>query len=231
MVGEVLDVMRELAQYAHIGPWEELAAQLARKLGNTSAAFAPNELRDYLCITFHRIVCENKFSTYANDTRGAFDTGLTDEAANAILMCFESNGEDIAWCFVGFFTPEEAQLNSTAPLPAAYIRQLSDIVLSPETEVEPSRELVRAYGTDVNRAIEVAACRAKRDYRLAAPAYDALTNEVRLLLPITIADEGARALVLRPRERGFVASAVVSLERAATCARVVSRELPRWLLP
>ena len=59
------------------------------------------------------------------------------------------------------------------------------------------------------------------------------TRGLRLLLPLALEQESTRAshaLVLVPHgTEGYAATAVLTLERAYICARIVSVELPRWL--
>lgn len=227
------DTSRSLAQFAQLGPWDELTQSLERMIGDkTSTAgivWSSKALQEYLTHTFRRIQYEDKFTTYDDGARGAFDTGLLTTDAQSILMCFEAAEGNIPWQFTGFLTSVEAQLSGPAPLPATYITALSDIVLTAETSVQVSKELARAYGPELQDAIDVAVRRTQRDYRLAAPAYDPIANKVRLLIPLRLADGEQRALVLCPADQGFVACATLSLERAAECTRVVSFELPRWL--
>lgn len=223
------DIQRELAQFAVLGPWDTLTQELEDKIDHEHVPFSSDELREYLCTTFHRIQCEHKLATFGKGERAAFDTGLLTSDGKSILMCFVARQGDISWQFTGFLTPNEASLGNTPPQPASYIGALSDIVLTCESSVSTSDSLRRAYGPDIEKSIAIALRKACRDYRLATPAYDPLTNEVRLLLPIEHEDNEVRALVLHPREDGFVASAILPLEHAAACARIVSFDLPRWL--
>ena len=223
------EVMRELAQFGILGPWSDLVQRLTDALSGARLPLSKDELRDYLCITFHRLRCEHKIATYANGTRVVFDTGLLDSSARNILMSFRAHEGDIPWEFDGFVAADEATAEGAAPQPASYVQNLHDIIISSEEDVSVSKALVRAHGEDIVPAIGVALRRIRRDYRLATPAYDPLANEVRLLAPIEWPGKTTQALVLRPCEGGFVASALLSLDRAAICARTVSFELPRWL--
>ena len=65
---------------------------------------------------------------------------------------------------------------------------------------------------------------ALRNPRLATPAYDPLSNEVRLLLP-----NGRHALALGVTDTGYELVAELTRADAYACARVVSSEQPRWL--
>lgn len=223
------DVQRELAQFAVLGAWDDIVRKLSEVVDPACTPFSADELREYLCITFHRIRCEQKVVAYDDDKRAAFDTGLLTADGQSVLMCFRAQTGDIPWEFVGFLTPDAAHLDESAAQPASYVRTLSDIVLSNETSVHIAEALVRAYGPAAEQSVAVALRKARRDYRLATPAYDPLRDEVRLLVPIDLPERETSALVLRPQANGFVASSIVSHEHAATCARIVSRELPRWL--
>ena len=148
-------------------------------------------------------------------------------------MCFETQDGDIPWRFVDFLTVEQSQAGEAAPLPATYLHTLADIAISAETNVRIDKELVQTHGPRFKKAAQIALLRAQRDYRLAAPAYDPVADVVRLLLPLCLkgTNRPSHALVLCPTQEGngFVAKSVLSLQRAATCAKVVSFELPRWL--
>ncbi len=223
------EVMRELAQFGILGPWDELIQKLKDALSGATLPLTGDELRDYLCITFHRLHCERKIVTYAQGKRAVFDTGLLDREARSILMDFHAHEGDIAWEFERFVAADSIDAEGESPQPATYISSLHDILILSEKDVTVSKALIRAHGEDIAPAIDIALRRIRRDYRLATPAYDPLTNEVRLLAPIEWPEGTTQALVLRPCENGFVASALLSLKRAAVCARIVSFELPRWL--
>lgn len=223
------DVQRELAQFAVLGSWDDIVRQLSEVVNPACTPFSADELREYLCITFHRIRREQKVVAYDDGKRAAFDTGLLTVDGRSVLMCFRAQTSDIPWEFVGFLTPDAAHLDEATAQPASYVRALSDIVLSNETSVRIAEALTRAYGPAAEQSVAVALRKARRDYRLATPAYDPLRDEVRLLVPIDLPERETSALVLRPQANGFVASSIVSPEHAATYARIVSLELPRWL--
>jgi hypothetical protein len=229
-----IDATRELAQFAVLGPWNELVAKLDAL---RAPAFGPtdDELQEYLSITFHRVRLENKLVTYANGSRLAFDTGLLTTDAQSILMRFADRPGDIVWEFVDFCVAGRAAQDVPVPEPAQYLSSLADVTISSEADVYVRRQLVATYGQRLEDAAQTALRRVRRDYRLGTPAYDPVTNQLRLLVPLCLSDKdhADHALVLTPSsdKRTFVASAVLSLERAATCARVVSLELPRWLTP
>ncbi|MDO4806597.1 MAG: DUF3825 domain-containing protein [Coriobacteriales bacterium] len=246
------DAARELAQFAALGPWDDLVSQLNEL---RAPAFGPadnDELQEYLSVTFHRVRLENKLVTYDSGRRLAFDTGLLTASAQSIIMCFlafeygdrlhadgsASHPGDMAWRFEAFRTAEDAELDAPAPEPALYITSLSHLVIQAEANVRVKKSLLLAHGQRLANAIDVAIRRVRRDYRLGTPAYDPIRNQLNLLVPLCLeSDAGADyALVLVPEEghdigaeQHFEASAVLSLEHAAACARVVSLELPSWL--
>lgn len=237
---------RELAQFATLGSWQALVRNLKRACGKGGLPFTADELRTYLPYTFHRIRLEDKFVTYTrkDDERGAsvegrplcgaFNTGLISDDHQTILMCFEAQDGDIPWRFTCFQKAQFVKLDGPEPLSATYVRSLSDIAIFAETPVQPSKKLAEAYGPEALEAMRAALRHAQRDYRLATPAYDPVENVLRILLPVCLDDaqKPSHALVLCPVEdgEGFVATSVLPLSRAAVCARVVSFELPQWLL-
>lgn len=90
------------------------------------------------------------------------------------------------------------------------------------------RRLRRAF----DDAIEQAMRATRASYRLAAPVYDPTENRTKLLLPLCLVEEGTAdcALVLDLQPSGaYRAAALLSLQRAYACARVISREQPGWL--
>lgn len=237
---------RELAQFAALGPWKDLVRKLNKLRDPGIGPTNDDELQEYLSITFHRVRLENKLTTYANGSRLAFDTGILTPDAQQILMCFTAfaSGErqhadntathpgDIAWRFDDFYTPEDAQLDAPAPEPARYLTSLSQISIDLEAGVQIRKGLLAAHGPRLFEAVQTALRRTRRDYRLGTPAYDPVRNQLDLLLPLCLEhdDRVDHALVLTTNhEQRHVASAVLPLERAAACARVISFELPRWL--
>ncbi len=223
------DVMRELAQFALLGSWESLANQLTQKADGGPTPLPPTEMRDYLCITFHRIQCERKLVVYDQGRQCAFDTGLLNSHVEPVLMRFHAIEGDVVWQFVDFCTPDEAQLTENPPLPATYLSDFRHIEVFAETPIRLSNKLIRSHEPELSSAIDLTLKRIRRDCRLATPTYDPMTNEVLLVAPIVLPNNNLEALVLSHDDDGFVASAIIPLERAATHARIVSRELPRWL--
>ena len=87
-------------------------------------------------------------------------------------------------------------------------------------------------GRTIQDAVELALRRAQASYRIAAPVYDPADDSTKLLVPLCLVDDRrvdcAAVLALMP-SGAYQVSAVISLERAYACARVVSSEMPGWL--
>ena len=223
---------RALAQFAVLGSWNDLLGNLAQLAEKESWGSNFMYLREYLATTFVRIQRENKIVYWADDKRAAFDTGLLTPAAKRILMMFCACEGDIPWRFDSFCATELVPAGAgDQPEPATYIDSLASITLAPPYEAQVPKVLERTYGPRLRSAIDQSLLRARRNYRVATPAYDPHANELRLLLPLVLNDEGVvnYALVLAPNAEGYAVRAVVTLPRARACARVVSSELPRWL--
>lgn len=211
--------VRELARYAHLGPWDELLSALAGLAMPEPWGEQHEALREYLGLTFHRVCTENKIATW-EDGRSAFDTGLYTPELSPIYMVFADSGAD-GRTFQAFVTTCEG----AAPQPATYVRDLDDMTLVQPVKLRFARSLENAYPSSLQDAAQASVARALRDYRLCAPAYDPIADVTRLLLPLA----NDHALVLAHTDDGYLATAVLPLDRAAICARVVSAELPSWL--
>lgn len=228
--------LRELAEFAHLGPWEELLPRLASLAESEEWGEDLAILKEYLTLTFVRLKREHKVVATDDGQRAAFDTGLFTEDAEPIYACFVTRSGDSvragvpAWQFEEFSTDARV---APAPRPASYVTDLAHLCLAAPYRVETSRALRRAYGDALDAAIERAMRRARRSHRVGTPAYDPQTDELRLLLPLEHLgpDAGTGALVLaRLGDAGYEARAVTSIEHARTCARVVTAELPSWLV-
>lgn len=94
--------------------------------------------------------------------------------------------------------------------------------------------LYRRMGRALDDAAALSVRRTRVSYRLAAPAYDPQDDQIKLLLPLSLVDDAHVdcALVLAPQPSGsYQGTAVLPLDRAYACARVVSAEQPGWLTP
>ena len=92
--------------------------------------------------------------------------------------------------------------------------------------------LYRRMGRSVQDGVELALRRARASYRIVAPAYDPADDRTKLLLPLCLVDDRridcAAVLALMP-SGAYQVSAVISLDRAYACARVVCADMPDWL--
>ncbi len=295
---------RELAQFAVIGSWDAFLGSLATMCAPERWNL-PDEgvgkpsrygvLREYVCVTFARVMAEDKLAVAADGSLAAFNTGLLTPFYQDVIACFEPRKGDIAWQFAGFATAGSGELGARVaaafdPLPQVpdYLRGLGDVApernrlaildtdallgrqlgrlplafLAEGLESNPNAsrlvaelgradatrrgealtELARAIkqdpgsyrrlGRDLEDACELALRRCRASYRVAAPAWDPATGEMRLLVPMALLDDARAdcALVLAPQPSGnYRGVAVMSLARAYVCARVVSAEQPAWL--
>ena len=90
------------------------------------------------------------------------------------------------------------------------------------------RRLRRALDDAVEQAMRTA----RASYRSAAPVFDPADGRTKLLVPLCLVEDGTAdcALVLDLQPSGaYRAAAILPLPRAYACARVISREQPRWL--
>lgn len=295
-----LSPMRELAQQVVIGSWDTLLGSLATMAAPERWNY-PGEgvgqqsrygiLRDYLCVTFHRLQCQERIAQAPDGSFAAFNTGLTTSFGDEIYACLGARKGDIPWQFLGFATAGSGELGvrlvaSFSPLPerASYLGTLEDVtpdasrmaicdlesILTSQLgrlpraflreRLEGNAEanailsqgatlskddlarLARAIKADgsayrrlrraLDDSVEQALRATKVSFRLAAPVYDPAENRTKLLVPLCLVEEGAAdcALVLDLQPSGaYRAAVLLSLARAYSCARVISREQPRWL--
>lgn len=225
------ETLRSFAQAVELGPWDALVERLAA-LQTPFAALTESELRTYLPATFSRIRHERKFVIFDRGAQAAFDTGLLAHDGTAIIMLLAANPTDIDWRFVDFALDGDPRLQGLALAPPCFVRSLCDVVVTEDEDVAMDDALKRTRSARMEHAVAVALRRLRRDWRLGTPAYDPLADEVHLLAPLCLEDDGCvdHALVLKRTEDGRrMVTAVLPLERAAACARIVSRDLPHWL--
>jgi len=299
------DPVRELASFAQIGSWDATLGTLATMAAPERWNF-PGEgvgkasrygiLREYLAVTFHRIMAEGKLRTADDGSLAAFDTGLLTPFAERIYAVLTPLKGAIPWK-LGFAVAGSGDLGmrlaasfDPLPEPARYLSRLEDVVpqqgklliidtssllssqlgrfprsfiseslgdsrqteglleeytaavedgpLGPEKLTALARSikaepgLYRRMGRTIQDAVELALRRAQASYRIAAPVYDPADDSTKLLVPLCLVDDRrvdcAAVLALMP-SGAYQVSAVISLERAYACARVVSSEMPGWL--
>lgn len=195
----------ELARYAVLGSWDRLLADL------TGAAEAENwgtdlhVLKDFLTMTFHRERLQGRLAVTDDGSSAAFDTGLLSPEGEPICAVLEPRDGDIAWELACFSTNACARAASYGEAPS--VQTVIDALLA-------------ANSMDLRRLAQ----RLARNPRTMALAYDAVADEVRVLLP-----GKSDALVVDLADNTAQITGHVSLEDAYSCARVVSSDQPGWL--
>ena len=189
---------------------------------------------------------ERKIATSRDGQFAAFDTGLLTPYAQRIFANFVANDSIVPWRLNGFSTHSNVQ---PVPEPATYVCELQHFMLMEPCTVRLGRTLRKQEaariasdaGMTLEPQIEKSVVRARRSYRMVTPAYDPQAEEMRLLLPLALEVPNMvdQALVLEALDCAeedaahqgprYEAKAILSLERARTCARAVSAELPSWL--
>ncbi|MBP3893023.1 MAG: DUF3825 domain-containing protein [Atopobiaceae bacterium] len=120
-----------------------------------------------------------------------------------------------------------AILGKGSALTSADLTQLARII---KTDASAYRRLRRALDDAVEQAMRAM----RASYRLAVPVFDPADGRTKLLAPLSLVEDGKAdcALVLDLQPSGaYRAAAILPLARAYACARVISREQPRWLAP
>ncbi|MGN0287270.1 MAG: DUF3825 domain-containing protein [Atopobiaceae bacterium] len=300
--------LRELAQFCSIGSWDGFLGALTSMAAPERWNY-PDEgvgqrsrlgvLREYLCVTFHRLQQEHKVCVSPDGSFCAMNTGLMTPMVEDIHACFVPNRKGGApWSFAGFAVAGTGELGrkitatfDPLPQPASYIESLDQVMprasklialdyraiigrqldrlpqgflkeqlehhegaapllqqaledTTPTQRADTLRQLGRVIIGDpglyrrmclaLDDAVAMAMRRVRASFRLCAPAYDPQTNQVDLLLPLALIQDGQAdcALVLEPQPSGnYQAASVLTLPRAYACARVVSKYQPAWLLP
>lgn len=195
----------ELARYAVLGSWDRLLADL------TGAAEAENwgtglhVLKDFLAMTFHRERLQGRLAVTDDGSSAAFDTGLLSPEGEPICAVLEPRDGDIAWELACFSTNACARAASYGEAPS--VQTVIDALLAANT-------------MDLRRLAQ----RLARNPRTMTLAYDAVADEVRVLLP-----GKSDALVVDLSGNAAQVTGHVSLEDAYSCARVVSSDQPGWL--
>lgn len=300
--------LRELAQFCSIGSWDGFLGALTSMAAPERWNY-PDEgvgqrsrlgvLREYLCVTLHRLQQEHKVCVSPDGSFCAMNTGLMTPMVEDIHACFVPNRKGGApWSFAGFAVAGTGELGrkitatfDPLPQPASYIESLDQVMprasklialdyraiigrqldrlpqgflkeqldqhegaapllrqalgdATPTQRADTLRQLGRVIIGDpglyrrmclaLDDAVAMAMRRVRASFRLCAPAYDPQTNQVDLLLPLALIQDGQAdcALVLESQPSGnYQATSVLTLPRAYACARVVSKYQPAWLLP
>lgn len=195
----------ELARYAVLGSWDRLLADLAGAAEAENWGTDLHVLKDFLAMTFHRERLQGRLAVTDDGSSAAFDTGLLSPEGEPICAVLEPRDGDIAWELACFSTNACARAASYGEAPS--VQTVIDALLAANT-------------MDLRRLAQ----RLARNPRTMTLAYDAVANEVRVLLP------GKNdALVVDLSGNAAQITGHISLEDAYSCARVVSSDQPGWL--
>ena len=195
----------ELARYAVLGSWDRLLADLAGAAEAENWGTDLHVLKDFLAMTFHRERLQGRLAVTDDGSSAAFDTGLLSPEGEPICAVLEPRDGDIAWELACFSTNACARAASYGEAPS--VQTVIDALLA-------------ANSMDLRRLAQ----RLARNPRTMTLAYDAVADEVRVLLP------GKNdALVVDLSGNAAQVTGHISLEDAYSCARVVSSGQPGWL--
>lgn len=195
----------ELARYAVLGSWNRLLADLAGAAEAENWGTNLHVLKDFLTMAFHRERLQGRLAVTDDGSSAAFDTGLLSPEGEPICAVLEPRDGDIAWELACFSTNACARAASYGEAPS--VQTVIDALLA-------------ANSMDLRRLAQ----RLARNPRTMTLAYDAVANEVRVLLP------GKNdALVVDLADNTAQVTGHISLEDAYSCARVVSSDQPGWL--
>lgn len=195
----------ELARYAVLGSWDRLLADLAGAAEAENWGTDLHILKDFLTMTFHRERLQGRLAVTDDGSSAAFDTGLLSPEGEPICAVLEPRDGDIAWELACFSTNACARAASYGEAPS--VQTVIDALLAANT-------------MDLRRLAQ----RLARNPRTMTLAYDAVADEVRVLLP-----GKSDALVVDLSGNAAQVTGHVSLEDAYSCARVVSSDQPGWL--
>ena len=195
----------ELARYAVLGSWDRLLANLAAMAEPENWGSDLHVLKDFLAMTFHRERLQGRLAVTDDGSSAAFDTGLLSPEGEPICAVLEPRDGDIAWELACFSTNACARAASYGEAPS--VQTVIDALLAANT-------------MDLRRLAQ----RLARNPRTMTLAYDAVADEVRVLLP-----GKSDALVVDLSGNAAQVTGHVSLEDAYSCARVVSSDQPGWL--
>lgn len=195
----------ELARYAVLGSWDRLLADLAGAAEAENWGTDLHVLKDFLTMTFHRERLQGRLAVTDDGSSAAFDTGLLSPEGEPICAVLEPRDGDIAWELACFSTNACARAASYGETPS--VQTVIDALLA-------------ANSMDLRRLAQ----RLARNPRTMTLAYDAVADEVRVLLP-----GKSDALVVDLADNTAQVTGHVSLEDAYSCARVVSSDQPGWL--
>ena len=195
----------ELARYAVLGSWDKLLSDLSAAAEPENWGTDLHVLKDFLTMAFHRERLQGRLAVTDDGSSAAFDTGLLSPEGEPICAVLEPRDGDIAWELACFSTNACARAASYGEAPS--VQTVIDALLA-------------ANSMDLRRLAQ----RLARNPRTMTLAYDAVADEVRVLLP-----GKSDALVVDLSGNTAQVTGHVSLEDAYSCARVVSSDQPGWL--
>lgn len=256
VIGTWTDYLSELASLAQAEDWS-WEGRTQDDDGGARDQESLGLLRAYMAVTLHCASAQLRLQVSEDRTVAAFDTGLLSRQGQRIFDLLLPNRGDIAWQHAGFCVAGEGQLglalaDSFPMLPEAvrYLSSLDEVLVPADAQVELADglrdNLVACLGArETDRALGESLARVRAGYRTAAAGYDTTREGLCLLAPFhaqTLGGEDVTcALALGregqdPDEKGpggarYHATDLVSLARARLFARVVSADLPSWLMP
>lgn len=137
--------LRELAQFCSIGSWDATLGALTGMVAPERWDY-PGEgvgrssrlgiLREYICITLHRLQEENKVAVSPTKDFCVANTGLMTTMTEDIYACFvPANGGSAPWEFAGFALAGSGDLGrritatfDPLPQPASYVESLDQVM-------------------------------------------------------------------------------------------------------
>lgn len=205
-------------------------------------------LKSYVRYTFEKLYREGKVMEEGG--KSVFNTGLVTENQETIYGLSVKNKKvcDIKWYFLGWRKESDRNLTTFAELPehANYFDNPSDLIYDTSLDLranvdhiiddnierfpESLRKIDRQMlGTVLDRAIDDAKKRVKRNYKTAIPQY--YKGALQLLLPLCLLAKNKADLALVVEKVGNVyrASTCLTLDMAINNARLIARPDDEWL--
>lgn len=210
-------------------------------------------LREYVEWTFERLFLQRQVLTSADSQHCVFNTGLATSQQETIYGRFVPNRIPDAqpWQFAGWHPESDRQLLDHFPeLPAlaAYVEEPSqlvydarrDLMVSPKHLLENQDNLLAMPGAlrsnpyqaglVLEGAVRRAEARVRRSYRAAVPSWDPESQQIRLLLPLSLTTPETVdvALAVVPEGDHYRGVATLALDLAYARARQIARP-EEWL--
>ena len=196
-----------------------------------------------------------------NEEFAYFNTGLVTKEQDEIYAYFTKNdryqdqkdwGLSISkWEFLEFNTDQSKYTKYFSQLPemATFFEdtETTQLIFDTSIKVTIKKEHIKkrkhrfpekianlndnSFFDEINRALELATKRAKRNYKTAIPHF--YDNKIQFLLPLcmTSKTEADLALVVNRDENSYVAHTVLTLDQAFNNARLLAKPDREWLTP